>query len=115
MFVAWLWSGRASSGIIGRVSGVSRSPFDPVTYDGNAYHPGRANNVYILPGVGLGILTSGSNRVTDEMFYAATRALAGQVSQADLDRGTIFPPLTEIRDVSAVIATAVADVAYDRV
>lgn len=93
---------------------ASGSPFGPVTCKGHAYHPGQANNVYVFPGVGLGILTSGSNRVTDEMFYAAARALAGQVSQADLDRGTIFPPLTKIREVSAVIATAVADVAYDR-
>ena len=43
---------------------------------------------------------------------AAARTLANQVSQADLDQGSLFPPLASIRDVSAHIATAVARVAY---
>ena len=34
------------------------------------------------------------------------------LSDADLERGCIFPPLERIRDVSVRIATAVAEVAY---
>ena len=47
------------------------------------------------------------------MFFVAARALAGEVSAADLEQGRIYPPLTKIRDVSATIATAVAEVAYN--
>jgi malate dehydrogenase (oxaloacetate-decarboxylating)(NADP+) len=36
------------------------------------------------------------------------------VSEADLERGLIYPPLTRIRDVSLAVATSVADVAYER-
>jgi malate dehydrogenase (oxaloacetate-decarboxylating)(NADP+) len=46
------------------------------------------------------------------MFMAAARILAEQVTPADLDQGSIYPPLKNIRDVSAHIAAAVAAVAY---
>jgi malate dehydrogenase (oxaloacetate-decarboxylating)(NADP+) len=51
--------------------------------------------------------------VTDEMFAAAARALADVVSTDDLERGRIFPPLQKIREVSLVIAQAVARMAFD--
>jgi malate dehydrogenase (oxaloacetate-decarboxylating)(NADP+) len=74
--------------------------------------PRQGNNCYIFPGVGLGVLAVGARRVTDEMFMAAARALAAFVTQADLDRGAIFPPLTMMREVSVHVAAAVAEVAY---
>ena len=46
------------------------------------------------------------------MFLAAARALASQVTEARLDEGAIYPPLSEIRAVSAQIALAVAEQAY---
>jgi malate dehydrogenase (oxaloacetate-decarboxylating)(NADP+) len=48
------------------------------------------------------------------MFFESAKALAQQVSEADLEQGLIYPPLAEIRDVSAAIAAAVAEVAYQR-
>ena len=48
------------------------------------------------------------------MFLAAARALAALVTPADLDQGSLYPPLASIRDVSAHIAAAVAEVAYAR-
>lgn len=98
----------------GRVIFASGSPFDPVTVDGKTYVPGQGNNAYVFPGVGLGAVACEATRVTDEMFFEAARALAREVSEDDLANGRIYPPLTRIREVSAAIATAVAEVAYNR-
>ncbi len=97
----------------GRAVFASGSPFPAVTHAGRTYLPRQGNNAYIFPGVGLGVIVSKASRVTDTMFYAAARALAVQVKQASLDAGSLFPPLSEIRQVSVEIATAVAEVAYE--
>jgi len=76
--------------------------------------PRQGNNSYIFPGVGLGVIASRARRVTNEMFLAAAKALASRTSKADLEQGSLYPPLASIRDVSAHIAAAVAQVAYAR-
>lgn len=96
----------------GRAIFASGSPFDAVTLNGKTYVPGQGNNAYVFPGVGLGIIACGARHVTDEMFSAAAKVLAGEVSEEDLKQGCIYPPLRKIRAVSAVIASAVAEVAY---
>lgn len=98
----------------GRAIFASGSPFAPVTVGTQTFVPGQGNNSYIFPGVGLGVLASKSSRVTNEMFLAAARTLAEKVSEEDLKMGRIYPPLTKIREVSAAIALATAEVAYAR-
>jgi malate dehydrogenase (oxaloacetate-decarboxylating)(NADP+) len=102
---AYEWSG-------GRALFACGSPFDAVTLNNKTYVPRQGNNSYIFPGVGLGVIASGARRVTNEMFLAAARSLARQTSKADLEQGSLYPPLARIRDVSARIAVAVAEVAY---
>jgi malate dehydrogenase (oxaloacetate-decarboxylating)(NADP+) len=46
------------------------------------------------------------------MFLAAARTLAGLVGKGDLARGSLYPPLTDIRRISLAIATSVAEKAY---
>jgi malate dehydrogenase (oxaloacetate-decarboxylating)(NADP+) len=98
----------------GRAIFASGSPFAPVTFKGKTYVPGQANNAYAFPGIGLGIIACEATSVTDEMFFVAAKALANAVSEADLAQGRIYPPLTKIKEVSAAIATAVAEVAYSQ-
>ena len=49
------------------------------------------------PVSGFGIVVSESKRVTNEMFLAATQALASEVSETDLAEGRIYPPLRQIQ------------------
>jgi len=98
----------------GRAIFASGSPFAQVTFMGKIYVPGQANNAYVFPGIGLGIVACEAMFVTDEMLFVAAKALANAVSEADLAQGRIYPSLTRIREASAAIATAVAQVAYNQ-
>ncbi len=98
----------------GRAIFASGSPFPPVTLGGHQFNPGQGNNAYVFPGVGLGVVASGARHVTDEMFAAAARTLASQVTPEDLAAGRIYPTIDRIRSVSAAIATAVADLTFER-
>jgi malate dehydrogenase (oxaloacetate-decarboxylating)(NADP+) len=55
-----------------------------------------------------------ATRITDEMFMAAAHTLAEKATRDDLQQGSLYPPLTNIREVSAHIAASVATVAYYR-
>nr|CAB3471910.1 unnamed protein product [Digitaria exilis] len=97
----------------GRVVFASGSPFDPVEYDGKTFVPGQANNAYIFPGLGLGLVMSGAVRVHEDMLLAASEALADQANEENFSKGSIFPPFTTVRKISARIAAAVAAKAYE--
>ena len=46
------------------------------------------------------------------MFLAAARELAKLVSPEDLAQGSLYPALSQVREVSCQIGVAVADYAY---
>jgi len=98
----------------GRALFACGSPFDPVSLDGKTFVPRQGNNSYIFPGVGLGATAVGSRLVTDEMFMAAAHTLAYLVTPDDIEQGSLYPALPRIREASAHIAVAVAEVAYRR-
>ncbi|TYH69384.1 hypothetical protein ES332_D05G051600v1 [Gossypium tomentosum] len=97
----------------GRAIFASGSPFDPFEYEGKTFVPGQANNAYIFPGFGLGVIMAGSIRVHNGMLLAASKALASQVTEEHYEKGMIYPPLTNIRKISANIAAEVAAKAYE--
>jgi malate dehydrogenase (oxaloacetate-decarboxylating)(NADP+) len=93
----------------GRAVFAAGSPFLPVTLDGKTFVPGQGNNVYIFPAVGMAIYATKARRVTDALFIEAARAVAAQVSAADLDMGLIYPPMSAILKTSLNVATRVAE------
>jgi malate dehydrogenase (oxaloacetate-decarboxylating) len=83
------------------------SPFDAVDMGDKVVEIAQCNNSYIFPGLGLGVVASNANRITDNMMMAASSALA-QESPINVDpEGALLPPLSEIRQVSRKIALAV--------
>lgn len=84
------------------------SPFAPVEYKGVTHKIAQCNNSYIFPAMGLGILSSKANRVTDEMFMAAAMALKETSPALKDPNDSLLPPLNRIREVTRHIAIAVA-------
>ena len=91
----------------GKALVATGSPFAPVSYGGREYRIGQCNNVFIFPGVGLGIIASGAKKVLPSFFTAAAYAAAEHVSAGDLADGVLFPPVEELRRVSLSVARAV--------
>jgi len=92
----------------GRAIVATGSPFAPVRFGERQYRIGQGNNAFIFPGVGLGLTVSRARRVTDAMFLAAAKALAEQVGKADLEEGSVYPPVSRIRECSHAVACATA-------
>ncbi|MDH4320799.1 MAG: NAD-dependent malic enzyme [Desulfobulbaceae bacterium] len=94
------WSG-------GRALVATGSPFPPVAWEGRQVRIGQCNNVFVFPGVGLGVLASGAREVLPEFFTAAARAVAEQVAEADWRRGVLLPEVANLREICLRVALAV--------
>ena len=92
----------------GRALVGTGSPFPDATWNGTPIRSAQTNNVYVFPGMGLGVLAAGARRVTEGMLMAAARALA-DISPARLDmHAPLLPPTSALRDVALQVALAVA-------
>lgn len=91
----------------GRAIVATGSPFADVEHNGERHVIGQANNVFIFPGVGLGVAIAEAREVTTEMFHIASVTLAGLVSEERLALGAIYPHQNDLRRASFAIACAV--------
>lgn len=92
----------------GKALVATGSPFAPVTHNGVTHHIGQCNNVFVFPGVGLGVLGSGAREVLPQFFTAAAHAVSSCVSKADMREGCLVPAVNTLREVSSKVALAVA-------
>jgi malate dehydrogenase (oxaloacetate-decarboxylating)(NADP+) len=104
---AYRWSG-------GRALYAAGVPFPPVRIDGKTLVPGQGNNLYVFPALGLAIVATRAGRITDEMLLVAARAIADQVTQAELDEGLLYPPQSDILNTEIATAVRIADVVFAR-
>lgn len=87
--------------------------FPSVKLGSKTYLPTQANNVYIFPAVCLAVYATESNRVPDELFIEAAKALGDQVSSHQLDQGLLLPPQKDILKIEIKTAIAVAKKVFE--
>ena len=88
-------------------------PSGTISYKGVDYEIGQANNALIYPGLGLGMLASEANLLTDEMIGAAAHSLSGIVNPGQ-PGVPVLPPFQYVADVSIKVAEAVAKKAQEQ-
>ena len=92
----------------GKALVATGSPFDPVTFKGVTHSVGQCNNVFVFPGVGLGVLGSGAREVLPQFFTAAAHAVSACVTKEEMNEGCLVPPVHTLSEVSNKVALAVA-------
>jgi malate dehydrogenase (oxaloacetate-decarboxylating) len=97
----------------GRALVATGSPFPPVQHGERTFVIGQANNAFVFPGIGLGVLIAEARRVTPGMLVAAAHALAREVRDEHLDASSLFPPIANLRRVTAQVAQAIVGAARD--
>ena len=98
----------------GKVLIGTGSPFPDVEHDGKTFRVGQCNNVFVFPGVGLGVLASGAKEVLPEFFTAAARAVSEYVTAEEMKQGCLVPDVTALNDVSLRVAMEVGEAAINQ-
>ncbi|GLE54417.1 NAD-dependent malic enzyme [Mycobacterium montefiorense] len=96
----------------GRALVATGTPVAAAEYNGVSYSIGQANNVLVFPGLGLGIIVAGAQRLTRAMLHAAAKAIAGQASPTN-PGDSLLPDVQNLCAVSTAVAEAVYHAAVD--
>ncbi|MGA1158961.1 MAG: NAD-dependent malic enzyme [Candidatus Nanopelagicaceae bacterium] len=75
-----------------------------VVATGRSDQPNQINNVLAFPGIFRGLLDAGAKKITDELLVACAEAIAGCVSDAQLNASFIVPSVFDQNVVKAVAA-----------
>ncbi|OED42233.1 NAD-dependent malic enzyme [Endozoicomonas sp. (ex Bugula neritina AB1)] len=97
----------------GRALIATGSPFAAVEHEEKTYPIAQCNNIYIFPGLGLGVLACGAKRVSDGMLNAAVETLAISSPAAICPDAPLLPLMDTIQQVTVEIALAVAKQAQE--
>lgn len=96
----------------GKALVASGSPVGAVEYRGITYTIAQANNMLVFPGIGLGVVVAGAQRLTRNMLHAAAKAVARQVNPTTTG-ASLLPDVQDLRTVSVVVAEAVYHAAVE--
>lgn len=91
----------------GKAIVASGSPFPATEVNGVVCKPSQGNNMYVFPGVGLGCAICKPTTIPNSILVSAAEKLYNLVTEEHIAAGMLYPPLAEIRTISAHIATAV--------
>lgn len=97
----------------GRALIATGSPFNNIAYKGTTHKIAQCNNALVFPGIGLGILATRANRLSDAMLWAACEALSELSPALQYGEGPLLPSIMEARKASYNIAQAVGQKAFD--
>lgn len=89
----------------GRAIFASGSPFAPVEYEGKIYKTGLGNNAYIYPGIALGGIVGAVHHINEDVEVLAAQCVCDATTDEDLKRGSIYPPVSKINEMSVAIAS----------
>ncbi len=98
----------------GKALVATGSPPRVIDYKEESIPIGQCNNVYIFPGVGLGIIASKAKEVPDEVFLIAAKTLSEHAPILTNKRGSLFPSLKVLRNVAKQIGVNVAKYIYSK-
>jgi malate dehydrogenase (oxaloacetate-decarboxylating) len=91
----------------GRALIATGSPFPTAHYGGNEVPIAQCNNVYVFPGIGLGVTAVRATRVTDAMMTAAAQAVA-EFIDPNATTPALLPSRAHLADTATAVGRAAA-------
>ena len=88
----------------GKAIVATGSPFPSFNFKGEKITIGQGNNLFIFPGVGLGAIISKGDYISDSVFTEVAYCLSELTPNKLIEKGTIYPNIKNIRNISANIA-----------
>ncbi len=82
------------------------SPFEPVDYKGKTHVISQCNNVYVFPGLGLGLIASQAKHVPVELFIKAAEVISEEA--LNYSDGRLFPKISDLAKATKKLGLEIA-------